>query len=82
MVDRNNCLNCIFFFVSRLVDLDVSLPSCEDCMQLTVNFPETSEIHDKENFKLEVLCTLKFSSIKPVSKTDCIIITEKCNGVR
>lgn len=51
-------------------------------MQLSVNFPTTHEIHDNESYKSEVLCTLNFSSIKAVSRTDFMTITEKRSGVR
>ncbi len=66
----------------RLVDLDVSLPLCEEYMQFSVNFPTISEIYDKEDFKLEVPCTLKFTSTKTVSITDFITITEKQSRIK
>lgn len=72
----------LLFHTYRAVDIDVSVPLCEEYVHFTVNFSEGSQISECRNFRTEVPCTLEFRSTKSVSKTDFITIIEKNSAMR
>ena len=57
----------------------MSLPTVESDVNLVVTFPEDSTIYSK---KTMISCQLEFSSTKPISKSDYIIITDKTSDIR
>ena len=65
------------------VELSVSLPIVESEVNLAVTFPEDSTVHNVDySKKTEISCQLEFSSTKPISKSDYIIITDKSSDIR
>lgn len=58
----------------------MSLPAVEKDVNLVVTFPEDSTVYDIE--KTAISCQLEFSSTKPISKSDYIIITDKTSDIR
>ena len=64
------------------MDLDVSLPLCEEYIQC-IKFPEgIPKVSECKHSRVEVPCTLEFSSTKSMCKTDFITIVEKNSGIK
>ena len=61
--------------------LEVSLPTVEKHVNLVVTFPEGSAVYNCYK-KTEISCQLEFSSKKPISKSDYIIIADKTSEIR
>ena len=64
------------------MDIDISVPVCEDYVHFMVDLSDRSQIVECENFRAEVPCTLEFCSTKPVSKTDFITIIERNSSMK
>ena len=61
----------------------MSLPTVESDVNLAVTFPEDSTVYNVDYSKKTVIsCQLEFSSTKPISKSDYIIITDKTSDIR
>ncbi len=61
----------------------MSLPTVESDVNLVVTFPENSTVYSVDySKKTEISCQLEFSSTKPISKSDYIIITDKTSDIR
>lgn len=65
------------------MDLSVSLPTVDSGVNLVVTFPEDSAVYNADGSKkTEISCQLEFSSTKPISKSDYIIVTDKTSDIR
>lgn len=66
------------------VELEVSLPTIEDYVNLAVTFPSGSTMADgySTSDKKGISCYLEFSSTQPISKSDYIIFCDKTSGKR
>jgi len=69
-------------YCCRVVDIDVSLPLCEESVHCMVKCSEGSQVVECKNLRAEVPCMLEFCSSKSLSKTDFITIVEKNSGIK
>ena len=76
-------LSLIVSILCSPVELSVSLPTVDSEVNLVVTFPEDSTIYNIDHSKkTEISCQLEFSSTKPISKSDYIIIADKSSDIR
>lgn len=71
----------LYFYISP-VELEAVLPRYEDHVSLAVTFPTGSAVADCCYSKVGIACLLKFSSLKPISMSDYIIIHDKTSNIR
>lgn len=65
------------------MELSVSLPTVESDVNLVVTFPEDPTVQNVDySKKTKISCQLEFSSTKPISKSDYIIVTDKRSDIR
>ena len=66
----------------RPVNLEVSLPTMESHVDFTAHFPQGCQAANCLQEKVDLPCTLEFSSSQPVSRTDHITFSDKTTGKR
>ena len=66
----------------RPVNLEVSLPPMEGHVDFTAHFPQGCQAANCLQGKVNLPCTLEFSSSQPVSRTDYITFSDKTTGKR
>ena len=66
----------------RPVNLEVSLPTMESHVDFTAHFPQGCQAANCLQEKVDLPCTLEFSSSQPVSRTDYITFSDKTTGKR
>ena len=64
------------------MELDVQLPDFGDESHCVVNFPNKSQILHCKDRITKHMCVLEFKSLKPISKTGFITISETSSGIR
>ena len=66
----------------RPVNMEVSLPTMEGHVDFTAHFPQGCQAANCLQEKVDLPCTLEFSSSQPVSRTDYIVFSDKTTGKR
>ena len=69
-------------YTHRPVNLEVLLPTMEDHVDFTAHFPQGCQAVNCLEEKVDLPCTLEFSSSQPVSRMDYITFSDKTTGKR
>ena len=69
-------------YTYRPVNLEISLPTMEDHVDFTAHFPQGCQAVNCLKEKVDLPCTLEFSSSQPVSRMDYITFSDKTTGKR
>jgi len=67
---------------ARPVNLEASLPPMETPVHCAIHFPEGTQVASCLQERVELPCTLEFSSTEPVSTTDFITFSDRNTGKR